>query len=87
MDRCRPDQFISQGNILAVSNRKRQSLASDVGVDAVGDRNAGDGRAGLQVFLNNLGFERFGVRATLAHGNPGIKGYRVGLKTRGRHRP
>lgn len=55
-------------------------FANDVGVDAVGDGNAGEDRAGLQAFLNNLGFERFGVRASLAHGNPDIKGYRVRLK-------
>ena len=59
----------------------------DVGIDAVADGNAGDGRAGLQALLNNLGLEWFGVRASLAHGNPGDKGYRVRLKIRGHHRP
>ena len=29
-------------------------------------------------FLDDLGFERFGIRATLAHGNPGDKGDSVG---------
>ena len=48
---------------------------------------AGDGRTRLQTLLNNLGFEWFGVRASLAHGNPGDKGYRVRLKIRGHHRP
>ena len=31
-------------------------------------------------FLDDLGFERFGIRATLAHGNPSDKGDRVRLK-------
>ena len=31
-------------------------------------------------FLDDLGFERFGIRATLAHGNPGDKGERARLK-------
>ena len=31
-------------------------------------------------FLNNLGFEQFGIRATLANGNPGDKGERARLK-------
>ena len=38
-------------------------------------------------FLDDLGFERFGIRATLAHGNPSDKGDRVRLKIRGHHRP
>ena len=38
-------------------------------------------------FLDDLGFERFGIRATLAHGNPGDKGERARLKKRGHHRP
>ncbi|MGE8190901.1 hypothetical protein, partial [Pseudomonas sp. NPDC086278] len=41
----------------------------------------------MQAFLDDLGFERFGVRAALAHGNPGDKGDRVRLKIRGHHRP
>jgi hypothetical protein len=55
--------------------------------EALKDGNAGNGRTELQAFLNNLGFERFGVRASLAHGNPVVKGYRVRLKIRGHHRP
>lgn len=38
-------------------------------------------------FLDDLGFERLGVRTTLAHGNPSDKGDRVRLKIRGHHRP
>ena len=51
-----------------------------VGVDAVIDGYAGNRRFRLQAFLDDLGFERFGVRATLAHGNPGDKSNRVRLK-------
>jgi len=51
------------------------------------DGNTGDGRAGLQAYLNNLDFEWFGVRASLAHGNAGDKDYRARLKIRGHHRP
>ena len=58
----------------------RQPLANDVGVDAVADGHAGYARTGLQALLNNLGLEWFGVRASLAHGNPGDKGYRVRLR-------
>ena len=46
---------------------KRQPLADHVGIDAVTDGNAGDGYAGLHAFLNNLGFKRLGVSASLAH--------------------
>lgn len=35
-----------------------------VGIDAVTDGHAGDGGAGLQALLDNLGFERLGVRAS-----------------------
>jgi hypothetical protein len=51
------------------------------------DGYAGNHRSGLQAFLDDLGFERFGVRASLAHENPGDKGDRVRLKIRGHHRP
>lgn len=51
------------------------------------DGYAGNLRSRLQAFLGDLGFERFGVRATLAHGNLGDKGERVRLKKRGHHRP
>ena len=43
---------------------------------------AGNRRSRLQAFLDDLGFERFGVRAALAHGNPGDKGDRVRKNTR-----
>jgi len=59
----------------------------DVGIDAVADGDTGNGCARLQAFLNDLGFEWFRIRASLAHGNPGDKGYRVRLKIRGHHRP
>ena len=52
----------------------------DVGIDAVADGDTGNGCARLQAFLNDLGFEWFRIRASLAHGNPGDKGYRVRLK-------
>lgn len=38
-------------------------------------------------FRDDLDFERFGTRATLAHGNPSDKGDRVRLKIHGLHRP
>ena len=38
-------------------------------------------------FLDDLGFERVGIRATLAHRNPSDKGDRVRLKIRGHHCP
>ena len=44
------------------------------------DGYAGNLRSRLQAFLSDLGFERFGVRVALAHGNPGDKGERVRLK-------
>ena len=46
---------------------KRQPLTDHVGIDAVTDGHAGNGGAGLQAFLDNLGFKRLGVRASLAH--------------------
>ena len=50
------------------------------------DGYAGSLRSGLQAFLDDLGFEWFGVRASLAQGSPGDKGDRVRLKIRGHHR-
>lgn len=44
------------------------------------DGYAGNRRSGLQAFLDDLSFEWFGVRASLAHGNPGDKGGRVRSK-------
>lgn len=38
-------------------------------------------------FLDDLDFEAFGIRATLAHGNPSDKDDRVRLKIHGHHRP
>lgn len=66
---------------------ERQPFADDVGVDAVSDGDTGHGCARLQAVLNDLGLERIGVRASLAHENPGGKGDRVRLKIRGHHRP
>ena len=58
----------------------RQPLADHIGVDAVMDGYAGNRGPRLQAFLDDLGFERFGVRASLAHGNPGDKGDRVRVR-------
>lgn len=41
---------------------------------------AGNRRSGLQVFLNNLGFEGFRISASLAHRNPEVKGDRIRFK-------
>ena len=43
------------------------------------DGDTGHGCARLQAFLNDLGFEWFRIRASLAHGNTGDKGDRVRL--------
>lgn len=51
------------------------------------DGYAGNCRSGLQAFLDDPGFEWFGVRASLARGNPVDKGDGVRLKMRGHHRP
>lgn len=59
----------------------------EVGVDAMAHDNTGHGCARLQAFLNDLGLEQFGIRASLAHGNSGDKGDRVRLKIRGHDRP
>lgn len=50
---------IDLGTALATS----QSL---FGIEAVTDGNAGDGCAGLQALMDNLGFERLGIRALMA---------------------
>ena len=65
----------------------QQTLATDVSVDAVPDGNTGNGGTRLQALLHDLGFERFWIRASLAHGNPGDKGNRVREKIDGHHRP
>lgn len=70
------------GGLIAV---KRHPLANDVGVDAVSDGNAGKSGAGLKAFVDDLGFEQFGVRTTLAYGNPDDKSDCVRL--RGHNRP
>lgn len=51
------------------------------------DGYAGNLRSRLQAFLDDLSFERFGVRVALGHGNPGDKGERARLKIRGHLRP
>ena len=48
-------------------SKKWQPLTDHVGIYAMTDGNAGDGGAGLQAFLDNLGFKRLRVRASLAH--------------------
>lgn len=40
-----------------------------------------------RLFLNDQGFERLGIGASLAHGSPGDKGDRVRLKMHGHNRP
>lgn len=64
-----------------------QPSGSEAGHLTVMDGCAGNCRSALQAFLDDLGFERFRVRASLAHENPGDKGNRVRLKIRGYHRP
>jgi hypothetical protein len=44
------------------------------------DDYAGNCRSGLQAFLDDLGFEWFGIRAALARGNPADKGDGACLK-------
>lgn len=61
---------------------KRQPFEDDVGIDAMADGDAGNGCSRLQTFLNDLGLERFRIRASLAQGNPGDKGDRVRLNKR-----
>ena len=48
---------------------------------------AGHGHARLQAFLDDLGFERFGIRSSLAYGNPKDKGDGVHVFLSGEHRP
>jgi hypothetical protein len=59
-------------------------LLADVFADAL--KLAAAGALGAIGLVADNG-ERFGVRASLAHGNPGDKGYRVRIKIRGHHRP
>ena len=47
----------------------------------------GHGHARLQAFLDDLGFEKFGIRSSLAHGNPEDKGDGVHVFLSGEHRP
>jgi hypothetical protein len=41
----------------------------------------------LQAFLDNLGFKGFGIRGSLAHGNPENKDDVVHVFLSGQHRP
>lgn len=77
------DGSIAQGMALV----ERHPFSDDIGIDAVADGDTRHGCPRLQAFLNDLGFERFRIRASLTHGNPGDKGDRVRLKIRGHHRP
>ena len=45
-------------------------FAHDIGIDAVAQGNTGYRCARLQAFLNNLSFEGFWIRVSLAHGDP-----------------
>mgnify|MGYP006200421817 CR=1 FL=1 len=83
----RPERYECRQSCRRPLSVKRYLFANDVGIDAVADGDTGNGCARLQAFLNDLGFERFRIRASLAHGNPGDKGDRVRLKIRGHHRP
>lgn len=58
----------------------------DVPVDLCLSREA-ENSTGLQAVRNHLGLERFGIRASLAHANPGDKYDGVRLKISGHHRP
>ena len=45
-------------------------FAHDIGIDAVAQGNTRYRCARLQAFLNNLSFEGFWIRVSLAHGDP-----------------
>jgi hypothetical protein len=45
---------------------KLYPFAHQIGVDAVAQRNTGDGGTGLQTFLADLGFERLGKSVVVA---------------------
>lgn len=65
----------------------RYPLSNQVGIDAVAQGNAGHRYARLQAFLDDLGFEEFGIRGSLAHGNPDDEGDGVHVFLGGEHRP
>ena len=65
----------------------RYPLSNQVGVDTVATGNAGHRHARLQAFLDDLGFKGFGVRSSLAHGNPEDKEDVVHVFLSGQHRP
>lgn len=52
---------------------ERHPFTSHVGIDAVVYGDTGHRCGRLQAFLNDLGFERLRIRASLARGNPGDK--------------
>lgn len=58
----------------------RQPSTDDIGVDAMPQGDTGDRDARLLAFLNNLGFEGFGISVSLAHEDPHVKGNCVHLK-------
>ena len=58
----------------------RQSPTDDISIDPVPQGYTGDGDARLLAFLNDLGFEGFGVGVSLAHEKPDVKGNCVRLK-------
>ena len=64
----------------------RYPFANQVGVDAVPQGYVGDRDARLQAFLNDLGFKRFGIRASLAHCDPDDKDDGVHVFLSGEHR-
>jgi len=65
----------------------KMSSPDAYGIDAVAQGNAGHRHAGLQAFMDDLGFEGFGIRRSLAHGNPDDKGDGVHVFLGGEHRP
>jgi hypothetical protein len=59
---------------------RRWPSTDDIGIDPIPQGDTGDGDTRLLAFLDDLGFEGFGVGVSLAHGNPDVKGNCVRLK-------
>ncbi|WP_444547572.1 hypothetical protein [Pseudomonas syringae] len=62
-------------------------LSNQIGIDAMAQGYAGYRNAWLQAFLNDLGFNGFGIRSSFAHENPDDKGNGVHVFLSGEHRP
>ncbi|MDI3275927.1 hypothetical protein, partial [Pseudomonas sp. AL03] len=65
----------------------RYPLSNQIGIDAMAQGYAGYRNARLQAFLNDLGFNGFGIRGSLAHENPDDRGNGVHVFLSGEHRP